>query len=71
MWGLGYKNKGTQTKYALTKKVKEEMRQVSLNVMKYMGEVFAEAINSIKMAEKKFPSPPCYEMGGETVPVPV
>ena len=68
MWGLGYKNKRKQTTYALTKKVKEEMRRVSLNVMKYMGEEFAEAIDSIQTAEKKFPSPPCYEMGGENGP---
>jgi hypothetical protein len=32
MWGLGYKNKRKQTKYALTKKVKEEMRRVSLTL---------------------------------------
>jgi hypothetical protein len=35
--------------------------------MKYMGEVFAEAIDSIQTAEKNS-SPPCYEMGGENSP---
>jgi hypothetical protein len=34
MWGLGYKNKDTQTMNALTTTVKEDMRRVSLNVMK-------------------------------------
>jgi hypothetical protein len=53
MWGLGYKDKRTQTKYALTTKVKDEMRRLSLNVMMYMGEEFAEAIESIQTAEKK------------------
>jgi hypothetical protein len=66
--GPWLQNKRKQTKFALTKKVKEEMRQVSLNIMKYMGEVVAEAIDSIQTAEKKFPSPPCYEMGGENSP---
>jgi hypothetical protein len=70
MWGLGYKNKRKQTKYALTKKVKEEMRQVSLNVMKYMGEVFAEAIDSIQTAEKKILLLHVTKWKEKTVPVP-
>jgi hypothetical protein len=70
MWGLGYKNKGIQTKYALTKKVKEEMRRVSLNGMKYMGEVFAEAIDSIQTAEKNFLLLQVTKWEEKTVPVP-
>jgi hypothetical protein len=55
----------------LTKKVKEEMRQVSLNVMKYMGKVFAEAIDSIQTAEKKFLLLHVTKWEEKMVPVPV
>jgi hypothetical protein len=70
MWGLGYKDKRTQTKYALTAKVTEEMRRLSLNVMRYMGEEFAEAIDSIQTAEKKILLLHVTKWEETTVPVP-
>jgi hypothetical protein len=70
MCGLGYKDKRTQTKYALTTKVTEEMRRLSLNVMMYMGEEFAEAIDSVQTAEKKILLLHVTKWEEKTVPVP-